>query len=598
MTILARGQVRERPFARVVYAISTRSFRGDLALHDQGDTYRVAWQDGQVVAAESASPADAVGRVALNAGLISTTQLSGITAELTGVSSAAQLDAVARVAKLDDTKRSMLARRALLQRATRIFALPDAMFELYEPSSIAPATGIAPIGVRTLIHHGLASHYSEERLREELAAVAGARFQLAGTDEAARARLAEYGLGRSGIECVRVLARTPSTLDQLCSALSHVPVKEILACVYALLSADDLVTNALEAGAVPGRPRRPKTASIPGWQSSSSTAPAVAAAPAPRASTAPGVVAAAPAPRASTVPGVVAAASAPRANIARAVTDPGAVGSRSVKLSVGKHRNRAPDPERVNEIRARFEATRQRADSGCDHYQLLGVARDAALSEIRSAYLELAKQLHPDRIRGFGLTEHTRAAERLFTSINGAYHAISTPDKRARYDATLASGGTGDKARDQKAVEDQVARLLSADEHFLRGERALRLQQFDQALQEFREAVHKNPDEAVYHASLGWALWCATQDKEAVHAEVDAALARALELTPRCVPAYFYRGQIAAARGDEESALGFFHKVVALQPSHREAELQVRLLESRKQKRDTPSGLFDRFRRK
>jgi tetratricopeptide (TPR) repeat protein len=507
--------------------------------------------------------------------------------ELAGTPGVSHLDAVARVAKLDDAKKSALARRALLQRATRIFALPDATFEVYEPASLVPEPGVAPIGVRTLIHHGLTSHYSEERVREELALVANARFHLAGTDEVARARLAEYGLGRGGVECVRHLARTPSTLDQLCSALSKFSAKEIMTCVYALLSADDLVINPMEAGVRASRPRRPKTASIPGWKSATSTtAPAGPAAPA----------AASVAPAAAPAAAPVAAPAA--ASMPRAVTNPGPAGSRSVKLSVGKRGGAELPPELVNEIRVLFEATRQRADSGCDHYQLLGVARDAAPSAIRSAYFALAKKLHPDRVRGVGLSEYALPAQHLFASINGAFNAIGTPEKRALYDATLASGGTGDKTRDQAEVEKQVVRLLSAEEHFLHGERALRLQQFDKALEEFREAVQKNSDEAMHHASLGWALWCAAKDKKAVRNEVDAALRHAIELSPACVPAYFYRGQIAAACGQEESALGFFHKVVALEPSHREAELQVRLLQSRKHRKDTSSGLFDRFKRK
>ena len=75
-----------------------------------------------------------------------------------------------------------------------------------------------------------------------------------------------------------------------------------------------------------------------------------------------------------------------------------------------------------------------------DHYQLLGVARDASADEIKRAFRALARQLHPD-------TNPDPAAAERFKEVAQAYEILSDPDKRARYDRfgdTGAGSGGGD----------------------------------------------------------------------------------------------------------------------------------------------------------
>lgn len=62
-----------------------------------------------------------------------------------------------------------------------------------------------------------------------------------------------------------------------------------------------------------------------------------------------------------------------------------------------------------------------------DHYEVLGVARDASADEIKKAYRRLARQLHPDVNPG------EEASER-FKLVTHAYDVLSDPEQRARYD--------------------------------------------------------------------------------------------------------------------------------------------------------------------
>ena len=63
-----------------------------------------------------------------------------------------------------------------------------------------------------------------------------------------------------------------------------------------------------------------------------------------------------------------------------------------------------------------------------DPYKTLGVARTASEKEIKSAYRNLAKQLHPDRNK-----DNPNAAER-FSHVTNAYDLLSDSEKRAQFD--------------------------------------------------------------------------------------------------------------------------------------------------------------------
>lgn len=71
-----------------------------------------------------------------------------------------------------------------------------------------------------------------------------------------------------------------------------------------------------------------------------------------------------------------------------------------------------------------------------DHYEVLGVSREATPEEIKKAYRRLARELHPDVNPG------EEASER-FKLVTHAYDVLSDPEQRQRYDMGGDSGAFG-----------------------------------------------------------------------------------------------------------------------------------------------------------
>jgi DnaJ-class molecular chaperone len=63
-----------------------------------------------------------------------------------------------------------------------------------------------------------------------------------------------------------------------------------------------------------------------------------------------------------------------------------------------------------------------------DHYEVLGVGKEATLDEIKKAYRRLALLYHPDKNPG------DKAAEDKFKEASNAYEVLSDPEKRKAYD--------------------------------------------------------------------------------------------------------------------------------------------------------------------
>jgi DnaJ-class molecular chaperone len=74
-----------------------------------------------------------------------------------------------------------------------------------------------------------------------------------------------------------------------------------------------------------------------------------------------------------------------------------------------------------------------------DYYEVLGLERDASQAEVKRAFRQLARELHPD------VNDHDPEAEEKFKEAAEAYEVLSDAERRRAYDAYghegLRSGG-------------------------------------------------------------------------------------------------------------------------------------------------------------
>ena len=86
-----------------------------------------------------------------------------------------------------------------------------------------------------------------------------------------------------------------------------------------------------------------------------------------------------------------------------------------------------------------------------DPYETLGVKREASQDEIRAAYRNLAKKLHPD------LNPGDRSAEEKFKAVATAYDLLGDPEKRARFDRGEIDASGAEKPRERYYRDYQAA---------------------------------------------------------------------------------------------------------------------------------------------
>ena len=638
--IVAEGSVADRPLPRTFATIAARSFTGEMIVTAGGREYRVGWRDGAVVSATSPHPADSAAKIAVTLGVLSSTQAGEVARVIAANPGCDEVEVVARVARLTTDMVGRLGRRLVATRAARVFAVDNGSFAL---DDAPPMSAIAPVDPRWVTYSGVRAHYTIDRLHREVASLAVAIQVPADAD------LAPFGFGEGERD---VLSRLVGARMSLMPAPADLDPRMVEAIALVLLCAG--VAEAV-AGDVLAPPPRPASLTGPRQQrpttdadrsgstravTASGSMPAVprtvtptvtptattprtstGAMPAvPRTST--GAMPAVPRtttgqpsiprtttplpPRTTTggmpavdrtltgsMPAVTRASSSSLPPVTRPVTGsmPAVAPTptspnRSRRLAA----RRVADPARAQQLIADRRAA---LDAGADHFAMLGLTPDAPLDDVRAAYFELARYLHPDRLAAAGVVDERRDAHRVFARINEAFGVLSDPDRRAAYQQQLTTGGAAGAAAQTAQTDAQVRAALGGEEAYRKGEMALRRMDFMEAINQFRAAVELGPQEADHHAMLGWALYVAAPSKVDVLATARGHLRKGVELTTKSAMPYLLLGRIARMEGDATAAVNALRQAQELAPRNNEVAAELRAAEAMRQP-GRPSGLFGR----
>jgi len=543
----SRSSVVDRPWGVTLGVLGLEDRTATLTLHAADHKlYRVAFFRGAVVGATSPLAVDSVVRVALTGSFIVPAQVGELTRRVFSAPEQDEIKAVVEAASLSPEQGCDLSRRVILQRAARTFSIEQGELEVEDKITI-PISLESEIDVRSVIYLGARMNLSADRLASDLRGF-GSQFVLR---PEALDELARFDFTEADQPILDALV-IGTSLPELEATHRELDPRRAQAVMYALASCDAItVTPAMHA----------TLARTPTLRE-----PTVSRVPTPREPT----ISRVPTPREPTYSHL------PAKSQARTISAPVVTRAMTEAFTEGRTTTIRPSPLTASEVLALIATRTAMLDQGTDHFSLLGIPIGAHVDAVRAAYVELARNLRPDRLAELGIEDPELEAQRLFAQVGIAFTVLTNAVRREQYLATLEARARPDK----KAM---------ARDAFRRGEVALRAEQPAKAVVELRTACELDPSDIDYFGMLGWATFCAAADKSIVAAEVRRALERAILKSPQPEVARFYLGRVERMLGRDDVAVRHFREVLQLQPGHPEASSELRVLESRFPRGTRPS---------
>jgi tetratricopeptide (TPR) repeat protein len=197
------------------------------------------------------------------------------------------------------------------------------------------------------------------------------------------------------------------------------------------------------------------------------------------------------------------------------------------------------EDDEASALRADIQGKHERLGT-IDHYELLGIERDADAPQIKRAYLKAAKRFHPDALARLGLVELKGTAGALFTQIAKAQAILGNAASRADYDAALAGHR-----------EIDADRVAQAEILFRKGEMLMRAGNFRGAVDYVEASTELWPEDPAYHAALGWCLY---KNHPADEARAREHLERAIALDETFAQTHMRLAIVLKTLGDHDAA--------------------------------------------
>ncbi|MCB2156199.1 DnaJ domain-containing protein [bacterium] len=248
-----------------------------------------------------------------------------------------------------------------------------------------------------------------------------------------------------------------------------------------------------------------------------------------------------------------------------------------------------------------------------DYYRLLGISRDAPEREIKKAYYDLARRLHPDKASS--PEEASKNASDL-ALISQAYNTLKDARKRQEYDAKLRGRSAGGDPpasapapaprKPKASSEDSSSSALSGDmprigdaeiraqkkamaqKAFVRGMQMMKQDDIKQALSFFEAAVKNDPDsDAQYHLKYAQAIMKARGSftKAVEHAQ------KACEMDPYSLDFKLVLAEIHEMAGVHSKAKELYQDVLRWDPTNERAKLRLGFM---KDEEDSKKGFFSK----
>ncbi|HEY4243989.1 MAG TPA: DUF4388 domain-containing protein [Kofleriaceae bacterium] len=211
-------------------------------------------------------------------------------------------------------------------------------------------------------------------------------------------------------------------------------------------------------------------------------------------------------------------------------------------------------------------AEHQRIQNG-DHYAVLMVGARAHAEEVEAAF-EVRTNLLARDANMLRDPRDRAKVDQLRIAYEAARAILGDERKRASYDRELAGG---------ELV--QVPPALDTELSFRIAEELMARRQWAQAVGHVKTVIARAPNEADYHAALGWAEWMAGDERPEAADTARGHLNQALAINPDHPAAHDYKGRIEASlHVDDAEALFHLERAIDLDPTRIDAVAAIESL--------------------
>jgi curved DNA-binding protein CbpA len=221
-----------------------------------------------------------------------------------------------------------------------------------------------------------------------------------------------------------------------------------------------------------------------------------------------------------------------------------------------------------------------------DYYEALGLSRQCSADEVRRAYYRMAKECHPDRFLGFGLSqEMEEKVNEIFQYLTHAYTVLSDKDASASYLDELLNGP-------KKTIN--VSQVIEAETAYQRGRTLLKVRRYEDATAYLKKAVELGSKEPEYLTQYAWALYKSDPTHYDVQQQALKLLVSSREINPRLEETYLYLGHVYRALNKSRQSEKSFELAVQINPRCTEALRELRLINLRKEQ-SGDGGILKKF---
>jgi CheY-like chemotaxis protein len=194
---------------------------------------------------------------------------------------------------------------------------------------------------------------------------------------------------------------------------------------------------------------------------------------------------------------------------------------------------------------------------GKSHYEILAVTPQTPTDQIEEALRTRLEAYSDEAIAGIELSASDKARlDAVRAAIVQAGRVLCAPAARTDYDQTLVT------------VKKEYIDPLGAELSFGEALQLFQSDQIDGALAKFKAAVSARPDQALYHAYLGWADFLAHGPEKT--ADARERLEHALVLDPELALAHAMLGRLAATQDDAKTARHHLEQSLVIDPEQPE----------------------------